>query len=316
LFVIGSMKSGTTFLCRLLRAHPAVFMSDPKEPCYFVDPQALRRAWKWPYREGYWRSEERYLALFAKAGAATVIGEASTVYSRAPLFSGVPQRILRFSPEARIVYLMRDPVERAISHYWHRARGWRESRAPLPAIRADSQYVDTSSYARQLAIYLEHLPLERIYTLTLEELIADPAGQISRLYAWLNIDPAIRPGNTDKVVGARPRWFEQARGFGILDRLRRTSLYGYARPMLPKAVRRAGHGLAVRGVTPHEVDTTEAIQFLRAALRPDAQELGRVLKRTFPEWSVLSGGAYTAVARNRSAPASFASYEPIEDPEG
>jgi hypothetical protein len=45
LFLIGAMKSGTTYLCDLLAAHPEIFMSSPKEPCHFVDPKVLLRAW-------------------------------------------------------------------------------------------------------------------------------------------------------------------------------------------------------------------------------------------------------------------------------
>jgi hypothetical protein len=111
LFLIGSMKSGTTYLSQLLAAHPAIFMSSPKEPCHFVDPKILRRAWPWMWRQGYWRSEARYLSLFSAANGAPVITEASTAYSKLPMFSGVCARILAFNPQARFMYIMRDPVE-------------------------------------------------------------------------------------------------------------------------------------------------------------------------------------------------------------
>ena len=94
LFVIGSMKSGTTYLRGLLAAHPAIFMSSPKEPCRFVDPNVLRKEWPWPWEQGYCCSEERYLDLFSASGDTAILGEASTVYSQAPLYTGVPQRIL------------------------------------------------------------------------------------------------------------------------------------------------------------------------------------------------------------------------------
>jgi hypothetical protein len=67
------MKSGTTYLNRLLAAHPAIFMSSPKEPCRFVDPEVLRREWSWPWEQGYCRNEELYLSLFSTAGEATIL---------------------------------------------------------------------------------------------------------------------------------------------------------------------------------------------------------------------------------------------------
>src|SRR5271168_2107075 len=120
------MKCATTYLGELLGAHPEVFMSSPKEPCHFVDPQVLRGVWPEMWRNGYWASDARYLALFARAGSAAVIGEASVFYSQEPLFAGVPERIVAFNQDARFIYIMRDPVERTISHYWHRVRWWGE----------------------------------------------------------------------------------------------------------------------------------------------------------------------------------------------
>ena len=67
LFLVGSMKAGTSYLSGLLGAHPSVFMGFPKE-CHFVDGRVLRRVWPSARRQGYWRSAERYLGLFAAAG--------------------------------------------------------------------------------------------------------------------------------------------------------------------------------------------------------------------------------------------------------
>jgi hypothetical protein len=115
-------------------------MSSPKEPCYFVEQKVLRRVWPGQWEQGYWRSVERYLSLFADAGGAAVIAEASTFYSQEPRFSGVAERILSFNPSARFVYIMRDPIERTVSHYWHRVRWWGERREMLSAIRSDPHY--------------------------------------------------------------------------------------------------------------------------------------------------------------------------------
>jgi hypothetical protein len=285
LFVVGSMKSGTTYLSGLLAAHPAIFMSSPKEPCRFVDPIVLRKEWAWPWEQGYCRSEERYLNLFSAAGDATILGEASTVYSQAPLYSGVPQRILAFNPHARFIYIMRDPIERTISHYWHRVRGCGERRDVLSAVRDDAHYRDVSHYARQLQVYLRHVGPERIYTLTYEELVVDPPGQLGRLYAWLGVDPLFRPARIGIPANEMPSVIEQVNNPGLLDRVRRSAMFRHVAPLVPPPLRKLGSLLvSTHRVKPSEVDTSAVRAFLRAECQPQIAELSRLLQREFPEW--------------------------------
>ncbi len=283
------MKSGTTYLSELLGAHPAIFMSTPKEPCHFVDGKVLRRVWPHMWRRGYWRDTEAYLSLFAKAGTASVIAEASTLYTHAPTVNGVAQRILSFSPEARLLYIMRDPVDRAISHYWHRVRWWGERRSMLDAIRSDPQYLDVSHYARQLKEYLRHVERERLYVLTFEALLADPANQLSRVYTWLKVNPAFRPSNFRTRANSRPELVYQVRGYGLLEKLRRSSAYAWVAPYLPRAARRVGYDLALRGVRPADAPVVEVQTYLRARQQCQVEALSTLLNRSFPEWRTLYG---------------------------
>jgi Sulfotransferase family len=294
LFLIGSMKSGTTYLTELLRAHPAVFMCSPKEPCHFVDPEVLRRTWPAMWERGYWRSQDHYLSLFKGAESAAVIGEASTVYSRAPKFRSVPERILEFNSQARFIFIMRDPLERTISHYWHTVRWWRERRPMLSAIRTDPHYTDVSDYARQLNEYLRWVDRGRIYVLTLEQLIADPEEQIRRIYAWLGVDASFQPPQFDPS-NVRPDELDQVSGFGLLDRLRRISWYPKVAPYLPGVARRLGSRLAARRVRPAEVAAVEVGKYLRPLQVRQTEALSRLLNRTFPEWKTLYSEAESAV---------------------
>jgi hypothetical protein len=287
LFLIGAMKAGTTYLSELLGAHPDVFMSAEKEPCHFVDQRLLRHVW--PYRRARWGSEEHYLELFAGAESAKIIGEASTTYSQAPMFAGVPERILEFSPDARFIYLVRDPIERTISHYWHRVRWWGERRPIRKAILSDPHYTDVSHYAKQLREYLRLVELKRIYVLTFEELVADPITQMSGLYMWLGVDPSFRPQQVAVPLNVTPRAFEQARGLGLLHHLRQT-VAGTSIPYaVPSVLRRIGARMASRLVRPDAISVSEVEAYLQPRQQRETAELGAILNRAFPEWRRLYG---------------------------
>jgi hypothetical protein len=287
LFLIGSMKSGTSYLSELLGAHPAIFMSSEKEPTYFVDPKVLRQGWPRMWAQGYWRSEDRYLNLFAAAGHAAVIGEGSTCYSKLPMYTHVPERILEFNPQARFIYIMRDPVERTISHYWHTVGSSKERRPMLSAIQSNPEYTDVSYYVRQLSEYLQHVERGRIFVLTFEELLVNPAEQMSRMYAWLGVDPSFRlPDIPARHV--TPEVVEQGRGgLGFLDRLRRSSSYGKVALHIPRAVRKFASRFAVRRVRRAEISTLEVRTYLRPLQLRQTEELASVLRRGFPEWKTL-----------------------------
>ncbi len=288
LFLIGAMKSATTYLSGLLGEHPSVFMSWPKEPRYFVDSTVRGRVWPHTRKQAP-LSTEAYLRLFAAAGDASVIGEASTCYSKAPKFSGVPERILDFSPNARFIYVMRDPVERTISHYWHSVRHDGETRSLLSALQTEPHYLEVSHYARQLEVYFRHVPRDRIYILTYEALLADSAGELSKVYAWLGVDPSFRPVKLGVPVNVTPEKFEQARGKGRLARLREMPFYNRVMPLVPQAVRKLGTRIALRDVRPLDIPIQEAKRFLRSQQRPQTEELRVLLGRSFPEWKSLYG---------------------------
>lgn len=286
-FLIGSMKAGTTYLSELLAAHPEVFMSSPREPCHFADPKVLRRVWPLMWRMGYWRGAERYSGLFANAGEAKIIAEGSTVYSQAPLFSHVPERILESCPEAKFVYILRDPLERTLSHYWHRVTWWGERRALAEAIREDPHYLNTSDYAYQLRAYLRRVPRQRVYVLTLEELIADPVTQLRALFGWLGVDPTFRPALSGALTNPTPATVEQARGFGVLNRIRYSPIYARIGPRIPGPIRKLALKLAVREVWTADVPLEAVKAYLRPIQSRQVAELSELLRREFPRWTTL-----------------------------
>ncbi len=285
LFVVGSMKSGTSYLWRLLDAHPLVFMSEPKEPCYFVDPDDLKRIFPLMWRQQYWKSERNYLQLFDAAAGAPIVGEASVFHAYLPLAPGVAERICRFNSDARILYLMRDPVERALSHYWHNVRYFAEYRALDQAIKDDIQYAAVGDYAVQLRDYYRRFDRSNVRVLTYEELTEDPAGVMQSVFDWLGVGPTgpapqVPPQNVTPEEFNGPIWKWQ--------RLRqRHPIVRRAIDRLPRPVRRFGHNLVTRQVRPGDVDLAAAADYLRPLQLQQTDALRDLLGRDFPRWTTL-----------------------------
>ena len=176
LIVIGGLKCGTTSLHHYLNLHPQISMSRPKELNFFVEEL------NWPL------GEEWYGAHF-DSGAA-VRGETSPHYTDRPRLDGVATRMQQLIPHARIVYMVRDPVDRMLSHYLHNSGGGYETRSLEEALsESDSAYVDRSRYAFQLEPYLDAYGRERIELVSREELKDDRAGVMRRLFEFLGVDP-------------------------------------------------------------------------------------------------------------------------------
>jgi hypothetical protein len=203
LFIIGAPKAGTTSLYEYLRGHPDVYMSPVKEPAYFspdVPPQKVR------FQHG--RDLERYLDLFAGARDERYLGEGSTyyIYSRQ-----APTLIDEFSPDARIVAMLRNPVEMAWALHGQRAAHGREPLLDFEeALAADERpdagggarrdtvqkvgrYRDRARYAEQLERWFAVFGRDRCHVIVFEDFAADTASAFTQLLAWLGIDASYRP---------------------------------------------------------------------------------------------------------------------------
>lgn len=289
LFLIGAMKSGTTYLNKLLGAHPSIFMCTPEEPTYFVDPSQLEKLWPHVWDLGFWRSEKQYLRLFESSEDAEILGEASTNYSKLPLVSGVPERISRFNQRARFIYLLRDPVKRTLSHYWHMVRYHAEHRQIMTAIKEDSQFTDVSYYAMQLKSYFRYFTPDQFKVLTYEQLISAPLRTMHALYEWLGVDSAnIDVSILEQPENVTPEIVRMAAGLKLMYLLKNTRPVRTVVPRLPLSIREAGLRLSTNPVNRRSVDTSDVIKYLQPIQRKQTDELAQLLGRDFPEWSTLS----------------------------
>ncbi len=261
-YLIGAMKAGTTSLADLLAKHPDVAVSSPKEPHFFTENLGKDLDW--------------YKACFKDVGRRVCV-DASTSYSIAPVpgpfkykrecerYLGVPSRIKAINPDAKIIYMLRNPVARTYSHYLHNARtGW-EKRPLRQAIEEDSQYLSASNYPAQIALYREHFDDRSIKVLLFEDFIKSPESVARECFAFMGV------GHIDGIT------LEHAKNEGFLYngigiKLHKLGLMSFASSLLPKPVK---NFIAPLVTKPTPKMSEDERSMLDGILRPQFDQLER-----------------------------------------
>lgn len=284
--IVGAARCGTTSLYAYLRQHPQVFMSPEKETDYFSLgdlPASEVPANASPYRT---RDRAQYERFFRDAGDARAVGEASPTYLFYPRSAA---RLHAAIPDAKLICILRDPVERAHSHHaLARKMGFDSIPDFAAAVAAEEErwrhdrsmrftYVRASLYHDGLREFCTRFPRERILVLLFEDFAADPAGTMRRVFGFLGVDDRFTPD-----VGVRhnrslvPRSSVVREAFGRPRRLRRL----LQRNLPPRLVTVLGD-LVMRpppGLTPA----------IRAQLLPrfadDVRRLEALLERDLSAW--------------------------------
>lgn len=174
--IIGAMKCATSTLHEQLAAQPGIFMSEPKEPCFFSDDPIYARGMSW------------YSKLFDAAADSDLRGESSTHYTKLPTYPKTVERLHRHLPDARLIYVIRHPIDRLVSQYIHE---WTERKVTEPieeAIANLPTLIDYSRYAMQLQSYLETFGPERIQVIFFDHLISDPQDCLSHVARFIGYD--------------------------------------------------------------------------------------------------------------------------------
>lgn len=211
-FVIGGVqKGGTTALAEFLGRHPRIALPLQKEAHVFDAPE-FDDAWTLQ------QVDARYATQFAVETGDALYGDATPIYC---FHSRFVKRIARYNPAMRWVLVLRDPVERAVSHYWmERKRGnetwpfwpalllerWRlaghfDDFSPRSPLRRYS-YLARGDYARQLDVIYAHFPSDQVLLLRNEVLAANPASVVGHVLHFLGLDPL------DSQNSNYPRVFE------------------------------------------------------------------------------------------------------------
>jgi hypothetical protein len=267
--IVGAMKSATTSLYRWLDAQPEVFMAHPK------DSTVLARTWP--------EAVEWYARGFGDAASGQLLGEASVGYTDPMRAPAVAERIARSIPDARLIYLLRQPVDRIRSHYRHEVQRRREDRSLLDAIREPGNpYVGHSRYFSCLQPYIARVPREQILVLRFEDLV-DPAGPAwPRTLGVLSLPDRPVPDGAHNVSSEKGQWTHL---MAFAKRNHLITLKQVSR--LPKPARRLGRALltrtGARNVRRLDESRTEIPEELMAPVWEDVAQLESWLGA--PLWS-------------------------------
>ena len=224
LFLIGAQKCATTFFADSLARHPQIVLASPKEPDFFT--------------RNHNRGADWYRACFQPTGDAVLL-DASVSYSVAPQVpdpmnpvSGVPERIRAMVPDAYFLYIVRDPVKRVHSAYWHAVTAGHERRPFRQAVAEDPWYLNASRYHRQVTRYLDVFPANRLLILEMRDVVSDPDQAVARVCAHIGLSPPALAGLSLSKRNASYR-------LNALGRLLTHGGLGRGFPRCPKAGGRA-----------------------------------------------------------------------------
>ena len=281
------MKSGSSTLTRNLNAHPSIFMGiRPKEPHHLLTREELLDVYPLMEELGFYKDEVLYRRLFEGHEDCAIWGDASQSYGRLNRVKGAPERLAAYNPDARILYIMRDPIVRTISHYWYSVNFFGEGRPMLQAMKENDDYRDTSYYAMQLKAYLEHFPREQIMAITLEDLRDEPVAVMQQVYGWLGVDESFVLPKASKI-NETAESVALPRGLGLLHRLRHSRLWDSVGSLVPGSLRRLARSMAEQPVDRSTVSTSEVEAYLRPTQEAQTRELEELLGREFVKWNTL-----------------------------
>ena len=240
-FIVGASKAGTHSLYDWLRQHPEVFMSRVKAPRYFCNHGQD------DYRFRF-RTQADYEALFAGVRGERAIGEATDVYMN---YWSAAQRIRAAVPEARIIAILREPVQRAFSiyHMNRRVAGTNADRSFLEALAADIEI--RRGFHEGLARFYAAFPADRILVLNFDDMRADPAALVRRIFGFLGVDEGFVPDFSVANEGGVPKrmWVHRA--------LVHPQLRMFSQRFLPDGLAAWGKRLRARNLSPHRMTAEE-----------------------------------------------------------
>jgi Sulfotransferase domain len=258
--IVGAMRCGTSSLNGYLRQHPQVAMGTPKE-IHFFDRE-FERGLDW------------YRMHFTSDPGVVAVGEATPNY----LFdAAAPSRIATTLPDARLVILLRNPVERSYSHYWHdRSRDkvevpFADAVAAEMAGTGPHRYVDQSRYRGQIERLYASVDRDRVLVETFEDLTAQPGTVFASVCRHIGVDDTFRP----EILGDSINAYTEFRSVQVRQLSKR----------LPRGVRRVVGRLNQRPATGYPPMDEATRRLLAAEFAESNAGLDELVGRPLPAWA-------------------------------
>ena len=190
-FIVGAPKAGTTSLYHYLNEHPQVEMSSQKEPDYFSD-KAINEQGMY-YGKNRVNTLDKYESLFVQKES-VVYGEGSVSYL---FYDNVAEDIKKYNPNAKIIIMLRNPIERAFSHFLmdYRLGLIRDSFENVIANKSKhknahlfyQQYIEVSKYTTQIQRYLDFFEKDSILFIDYDDFKKNVSETVDKVYNFLNI---------------------------------------------------------------------------------------------------------------------------------
>lgn len=263
--IIGAMKAATSSLHRYLAEHPRIATSTPKELDFFIEPRYSEKGIDW------------YRQQFGHPPDALSAGESSVNYTKCHEFGGVAERMHRHVPDAKLIYVLRDPIERIESQWVHAvgAGKWRGDFASAVRDPETSPMVQTSRYWTQLDQYLACYDADQIRIMSYEALSADPRAAVREVLEFIGLDPDFDHPLIGKKIHQSRRKMRPNR-LGLLfweDQVRRRRLRKYLPWIVATPIRKPEWAPA---------DRARVIEYLR----PEMDKIRDHSGLEFAEWSM------------------------------
>jgi hypothetical protein len=275
LIIIGGLKCGTTSIHHYLGLHPEIQMSKPKELNFFVEELSWDLGLEW-YKG---RFDDRF----------AVRGESSPHYTNQPRFKGVAERIQQHCPDAKLIYMVRDPIKRVLSHWVH-ATGAGYERGNIDDVlsRPDTAYVQRSLFWMQLQPYLRRFDREQIAVITSEELQSEREATMRNAFRFAGVDEDFTHEQFDREWEKSSA--KQGDKYQVMEKLIKLPvLRSFDRNFdrLPESLRwiveKAVHD-PEKPSAPKPQLSEQQVEYLRGLFRDDVSGLQEFAGRKFEGW--------------------------------
>jgi len=263
----GAPKAGSSTIYRCLAAHPQILMSDRKEPDFFG---------------GHWADGIAYYERFFDAyNGEAAVGEATVGYLSDP---EAPGRIHQVLPDVKFILVLREPISRAVSHYWWRVHTNFETRTFDEVLAADDNYpVECGLYYTHIRRYLELFPLSRMHFILTDDMARDLEAEVDAATRFLGVESSpVATGRSNQARALRSRTAGSLLARTSTSRLKHLA----PRPVRSLASKTVAT-LARANTKPFRPPPLRPDQRRRLQERflPEIEGLGRLLDRDLSGWS-------------------------------